>query len=441
MPSRRGFTLVELMVSLALLGLVMTIVFSLFSTTSDGLKEADSLVDTLDRARFAMSRISSEVKSAGSFSTPDSQNDKWVIQNGANDLCVFGVAGYQGWQNSTTQLTDAGLEDAHDGDGDASTADVSYDGLIVMGALDFSQTFEVSNFVFGSVTTALIPDHAGGVGTLLANNLFYTEATAPSAAQAAQKTALVAGLQNRLIRVADRDGNLQFREISLAAEATNGITLTLKPALQVREGGRLKGLQRQTLGAQDIGYEASLVDAYWYHVVPDPRDPTNFRLVRDRLDAAAIAAELCTPASATPADNTVGPRVVITDRVVDFQVWFDCAGGNGSVQNATWVTQWASPDGNGNNGDAAGDGCMNVSSPNFGAARMAHIRLSVRTRDERKDAPDAPDALFMDETGAFSPTVALRYFNVYPDAPGAARVVTVQSDVELSTFAMRNISF
>src|SRR6056297_834617 len=70
-----GFTLVELMISVALLGMVMTVIFSLFSTTSDSLREADSLAHTLERAHFSVEQISADIRSAGAFASPDSVND------------------------------------------------------------------------------------------------------------------------------------------------------------------------------------------------------------------------------------------------------------------------------------------------------------------------------------------------------------------------------
>jgi len=436
-----GFTLVELMVSLVILGLIMTVIFSLFSTTSDGLKEADSLVDTMDRARFAIERVSADMKSAAAFSSPDSKKDPWVIQNTTGQLCVQGVAGYQNWQNSVAILNTK-KQTAHNGG--ATAEGVSYDGFIVMGAREFPQTFEVSNFVHTTPVTATIRGHSRGVVKLLANNPFYMETTPPAGISDPLKTHFVASLPGRLLRVADRDGNLQFTGIQTATlgavsagDSTESINLTLLPTLQVRQSAEngsayQKGLDPATLGDDDIGYGAALIDAYWYHVERSPLDPQNFRLVRERLDAAAIATALCAPNNVDPASHLANPseKVVITDRVADFQVWFDCADAQGNLSGATWLNEWGSPDGGGS--------CMDLSAPNFGAARMAHIRLSLHTRDERTDVPDEMEALFaLDAAG--DPNGALRYFNIYPDAPGAARVVTVQADIALNTFSMRNI--
>ncbi|AWV90793.1 PilW family protein [Bradymonas sediminis] len=437
---RAGFTLVELMVSLVILGMIMTVIFSLFSTTSDGLKEADSLVNTMDSARFAVERVGSDLKSAGAFASPDSKNDPWVIQGTSNQLCVQGIAGYKDWQNSTAILSTA-KNNAHNSSGRVG---VSFDGFIVMGAVDFPQTFEVADIVPGPPSRATIPGHIRGVTKLLSNNPFYLDTALPAGINADVQTHFADGLPNRLLRIADRDGNLQFTGISAATAVTGGpsteanpVELELSPNLHVRQSkedgsANQKGLDPPTLGDEDIGYGAALVDAYWYHVEPSPLDPDNYRLVRDRLDATKIATALCAPANTNPADALPDSRdqVVIADRVADFQVWFDCADPSGNLSGVDWISEWASP--------SEGGSCMDVASPSFGEARMAHIRLSLHTRDERKDIPDALAALYNNDASGANPG-ALRYFNIYPDAPGAARVVTVQSDIALTTFAMRNL--
>lgn len=453
-----GFTLVELMVSLTLLGLIMTVIFSLFSTTSDGLREADSLVGTLDGARFAMTRLSSDMKSAGAFATPDATRDRWVIGKVANrDMCVSGVASYVGWQNSTVLLEQVSKEDVNlvtlNSGGQTQTAGVSFDGFILMGALSYPMTFEITNMALppAGSSAGTISANGRGLVKLLANDPFNVHTFALTTPMTNMKSAFAARLPSQLIRIADQDGNLQFGGISNPTDDAGGYRITITPALQVREGGSPRGLARQTLGSEDVGYDAALIDAFWYHVDVDPNDPTNFRLVRDRVDAREVARRLCTNGdlrlsadgrslqgvdTADPDElSTIGAadRAIITDRVVDFQVWFDCADANGNVSNTDWVSKWASP---GGVSDAAND-CMNPNNPNFGAARMAHMRLSVRTADERADAPTGG---FLDESGVFDDEMTIRYFRLNPSTTGAARVVTVQADVDLTTFGMHNIT-
>ncbi len=498
--SRRGFTLVELMVAIALLGLVMTVIFALFGTTSDSLVEADSLANTLERARFGIERISGDLRTAGAFASPDSLTDPNVQPKNVDansKLLVAGVASYSGWQNDRTPMS-ADVQKAHTptkavknqaapGNGiiTGGTPFVSFDGFIVMGALDYPQSFEIANLKFGTgtgrLTGAWIPATPRSLNKLLVNDPFYTAINVPGSV----KTDFAAGtgadevvaqdMQNRVLRVMDRQGKLQFSGISGAdvpnfekgsgALSIGGINFDLTQPMAVRnsagDGQIPYGIDRSSSGDQDIRYDAALVDAYWYHVEADPENPVNYRLVRERLNAGKLAEALMAnggKGSATIAvDASTGElkgsngslsalthadgggtdreKIVLVDRVVDFQVWFDCADASGNVQNTDWQARWANPLGV---SDTAHD-CMDPTNPDFGRARMAHVRLSVRTEHERKDAPDDPNGLFMNEAGEVDAAKPLRYFNMNPDAPGAARVVTVQTDIELTNFSMHNL--
>jgi prepilin-type N-terminal cleavage/methylation domain-containing protein len=492
-----GFTLVELMISIAILGLMMTVIFALFSTTSDSLREADSLAHALERARFSAEQVSSDLRNAGAFASPDSINDPRIKpdQIGSNSLIrVTGVASYNGWQNDDTlfssdirtahtpidtyqNTTAAGTEEGVVSTGGTA---ISFDGFILFGAIDFPQTFEIANIAFdgaGEAKGAWIPATESSMYKLLVNDPFYTETGLPNGLNLdvisglGHDELIVENLQNRMVRVMDRNGMVQISGVSadsapvykLDDDATDGVVpgptqtgiyfeLRSNWAVQSSAGqGQVEnGLERSTSGDEDIRYNAALIDAYWYHVEQDPQDPVNYRLVRERLDAHATAVALRSGANninksdltgALAARDAAGAaardKVVITDRVVDFQVWFDCADSTGNVAEVPWQMKWPNPAGVSND---TVDCMAPAEATLFGQARMAHVRLSLRTMHERKNAPDDPDALFMNKDGNVDALMPLRYFNMNPDAEGSARVVTVQSDVELTNFAMRNIT-
>lgn len=491
----RGFTLVELMIAVALLGMIMTVIFGLFASTSDSLYEADSLSDTINRARFGVERVSGDLRSAGAFASPDSENDPWVQPKaiGPNNLLrVYGVASYGDWQNDDTILSSE-LQSAHAIPSDiveteaagtsaptqsGSDSAISFDGFIVMGAIDYPQSFEIAELHFngeGDADGGWIPGTERSLFKLLANDPFYTRVGLPHGTTVSTDSdkgddeIITHDMQNRLLRVMDRNGYVQMSGIDFSTlpdyvensgPGGGGIEFRLRTPMAVQEseasGAVEFGLERDTADDEDIGYDAAMIDAFWYHVEVDPEDPVNFRLVRERLDAHALADALNSPQNidremltdklAAKAHSTGGEtareKVVITDRVVDFQVWFDCADANGNLVDSPWQLTWANPAGD------SGGGCMDPTSPEFGRARIGHVRLSVRTASERQDAPDSfdpdsseydSDAFFMDENGKPNATVPLRYFDMYPDAKGSARVVTVQTDVELANFAARNL--
>lgn len=204
--------------------------------------------------------------------------------------------------------------------------------------------------------------------------------------------------------------------------------------------------------ARDYAYDSALIDAYWYHVRRDPQDPANMQLVRERLCAPKLARDIAT-GTWDPADARIGGSVcsgdsqttreivVLTDYVVDFQIWFDCGDGtNGLVENVNWSNDWSPPDNVGT--------CMDDSDPKWGLARVGHLRVSLRTARERKNLrhiqfedrtgalcdPDAPAAC----AGVTGEGLNLRTFDAYPTVEGAAQVVTLQSDFVLPNFVNRN---
>ena len=78
---RRGFTLVELMVTIVVFSVFLAAVYQLFNTTSEAMYEVNSLAETTDRARFAMETISRDIDAAGAFASPDLDMDPWRNQD------------------------------------------------------------------------------------------------------------------------------------------------------------------------------------------------------------------------------------------------------------------------------------------------------------------------------------------------------------------------
>lgn len=468
----RGFTIVELMVAVVLLGLISGVIWSLFNSTSSAMQEADSLADTLDRTRFALEQVSSDVRSAGAYATPDSENDPWTLPRPANRR-VVGLASYSGWQDQ--RPFDSDVAAAHT-DGSGTTL-IGFDGFIVIGALDYSTTFELRDMQFtggtgggvqgyaigaripmGAVDTSLGRFAERGLKKLIINDPFYTETGIFDAAPGDFNKShdMVAPIYEdfsaRLVRVMDRQGYTQFAAVSGDDPTWNdGIDFDfVQPGLQTKIAGRPFGLQPPSAEDQDVGYEAALVDAYWYHVEEDPEREGNYQLVRDRLDADAIT-QLLVPGGAgwgnidkatllgngpmpeTTSSSTQRQRTVVADRVVDFQFWVDCETSGGTISNISWQNEWLTPSG----GTNAEHNCLDPNNPEPGSARVAHIRLSVRTEHERTELGHQG---FLNAEGNYDPAQPMQTFDLDPTAPGATRVVTVQSDVELTNFAYKNIT-
>lgn len=421
-----GFTLVELMVALVIVSLLTTIIYGLFIRTSDALTEVDSLADTMNKARFAIEHVRNDLQAAGAQATPNSDIDPWIRPRVAGQQ-VMGIFPYSGWQD---QRDDTVL----DGDVLAANPNVSFDGLVVMGAYDYPQSFLIAELGGTGVT---IPADGRGLYRMIVNNPFFVDAGTTDIGT--RRKAVAKNMQYRLLKVNDRDGYGQFIQISNdPPETGTKFELTISAgALATRAAGDLYGIEATAEG--DERYEAALIDAYWYHVTEVPGDPGNFQLVRERIDAGAL---LTTTARPAPRPASIGQAVVITDRVVDFQVWFDCVNdaghfgaADGGVYNAiTWPTTWETPDGS----EVAHD-CVDPDDPSVQRARVGHIRLSLRTQNERANRPH----LRLDGTDAsrgLGEDGMVQTFDVAPQTPGAARVVTVQTSVEMTNFALRDLA-
>lgn len=445
----RGFTLIELMIAIAVVGVISVVIYQLFDTTSQNFREVTELAHLNSRVRFATESLRNQLQAAGSQATPDSDLDDWVAPEPLGGVRIAGLIPYPGWQNDTTQLP-LPIADAN--------PKVSFDGIVVMGAYDFPLSFELSGLEGASPRDGHIHPNTRGIMKLLGQDLFMNGMTATAPAMdAATRDTLAVGATGtnwtaRLLRLTDRQGFMQFvHPLSLDttgedyfAVSLPGDSTTLGPMFKGGPGAGVFGLD--SLPEGDVGYDAGLIDAYWFHVVPDSANPNVMSLVRDRLCAAEVAARGLNggfvPATAL-ADACPGgerERTVIASYVADFQVWFDCADADGKVEAATWHYQWE------RNDHVAGD-CMDAAAPDPGRVRAGHIRLALHTKTERtdqrhiqfEDAAGAvcnPDDYTCDDLRVDA--AVLRTYDFFPRSEGAAQVVVMQTDFEIVNFVNRN---
>jgi prepilin-type N-terminal cleavage/methylation domain-containing protein len=449
----QGFTLIELMVVMALVGVLVASIYQFFARTSEAMYEADSLADTTDRARFALEVVARDFQSAASFGTPDSgalggganPPDVWInrTQTSAQNYRIRGLIQIPGNQ-------DRRLVAQYAPGADTNNPGATVDEAILVGAYDFPFTFEVSDVRLGGSGSVRLDDTPRGYQRFGRLDPFDLSNTA------AVSGARDASLRNhaRILRVMDRNGYLQFSLVGAMqnpptpSARPGGFTqeLTLSgPALMTRKGNDLWGLE--PAGSPDDGYDAALLDVIRYRVCRDPLDGTNLKLVRERLlPQPFIAAtnimvglppERC--GVAEPGVTVPNSQIPLVERVVDFQVWYDCVPETGNIQ-IPWETRWmmdASVDA------TAGHSCvLTTGAEQPGRARMAHIRLSVRTEDERRDVPHYG---FVDLTTgaqvldpATNPNVgSMQTYDIDNDPATSTRVMTFQVDVELPNFGMR----
>ena len=456
----RGFTLVEVLVAVAITSLLSIAIYSLFDTTSNALYQADSMADGLDSSRFALERVQADIRNAGAFATPDSAKDPWVKPT-PSDRRVAGLVPYgggDGWQDYGSQVISSDIWKANQksiSGGTSTQLSPNFDGIVVIGAYDFPVTFEIA-----SVTNAkgLVFANTRGLYKLRRNDLFNVSSN-PGYLDFSKDQSVKPMVTNdgsRILRIMDRSGYLQFIGIDGAkrqqdaSQVTNNflrLNFDGDQDLHFREGNERYGLDPQTQESEDMAYDAAMLDVFWYHVQQDPTDATNFQLVRERLDGPEVTKSLSDGFSnfdPGAADNQFdaatdsydkgdsGEYVVVANRVADFQVWFDCAAasGDGSLTGADWNTGWNPPDGAGTCMDPGASASFNP-----GRARIAHIRLSIRTENESPDVEHNP----FPTLGKSGNNYTMETFDINPDFQGATRVYTTQVDFEIPNYAVRNI--
>lgn len=460
----RGFTIVELMITIVISSVLIAAIYQLFAKTSEAMYEVDSLSEVTNRGRFAVEKLTQDIETSGAYASASLDVDPWRNQPhmDAGQYTARGLMIRPGLHQDVrfdVQTT------SNRGNGLLTSSDE----LIVLGALDYPFGFEVSDLQpsFPSqVTSMLVPADSRGLGRLFTRDPFDVvpiDLTAGS--NAAQVNRLIGPTGNvmskRVLRIRDRNGFVQMAPLlDSVAPGVNGLQLNLDsnsdvPALagfMYRRGGLREGLEPSTNNEDDTGYEVSLIDAYRYRLCQDPTDATNLKLVRERIDAGlllnlalptapspALCGEMDTALQAgVPNNDASFYQVTLADNVVDFQVWVDCADLNGvELENNEWNTNWIPP-----TPADTGHTCLSQSEGRSAAlARVLHVRFSVRTENERKDLENFGFYTIDGASTTTSPTLAggtLQTFDIDGEQSTAARLKTFQTDIQLKNFSVLN---
>jgi prepilin-type N-terminal cleavage/methylation domain-containing protein len=447
----RGFTLVELMVAIVVAGIVVVSAYALFSNSSRAMYEVDDLSKLGDQARFAAELIARDVRSAGSLSTPNSFTDKFVnpSSNGTENPLDD--------DNFVRAIYMPDLQDDTLGP-QVSNSGTSNDEIILLGAYDYPFTFEISDLVEqngNEVAQARVRPGPRGTWKFSRRDPFDVRAQAlTDPLTTGQLDGLVRPTRTRLMRALDRNGYMMFATIEPDGVSYVNEELVFDfsddQRFFFRQGNEQNGFE--PAATEDEGYEAALLDAFRYRVCASIEDPDNLQLVRERLDPAVVIAEigsLSRPSVCGELDPANGllEQVVVADRVVDFQVWFDCTEvGQNLIEELPVTPDWITPDAVGTD---ANHNCMrsqNLTAATYNdadRARVAHIRLSMRTATERQNLANYrfitdgnPMGTTTNETNA-AIIGGLQTFDVDGDPSSASRVVTVQLDLDMPNITNR----
>jgi prepilin-type N-terminal cleavage/methylation domain-containing protein len=385
---RRGFTLVELLISMVLVAIVMLAAMGLASAVSNVFYVQDQTVDAQGSLRFASDFLAGDLQRAGFLATPNARRDPLI--------CPKPSAGIGADNLVALRVLDGGSPPGEiyspPGEG-TDNPNIRPDALWLMGSFDSSTSFPALR-VNGDGTIELDPARLSGLLGASPEEQFN-------------------GLfrRGRLLRVSSASGPAQLVPIGSAAWNGGNATVT-GIGLTTRDNGVGCGIE----GVNGEGYEVAVVNIIRYDVRRDPVDEAKSNLVRAEIDANT-GAVLRTPEGGDAA-------VPVLEYVTDFQVWVD-------ADSPTATTPSFTPDGTWGDHNGNVPLATLTSGDLWHKARVAEVLLSARTVREDRNLRHLPRQ---------SETDPLLTFNINGEAKGSARVLTMNTRVELTNIAFRRLN-
>lgn len=400
-----GFTMVELLVAIAISSFLVITIFFVMTSSSRNFRVQTDIAQTSDRLNYAMDTIKNDLRRTSFMTVPNAYLPQtqypWYKQ----------VCSPPSWMPRP--------------DGRMATAHAVWvrDGSGGGGVMDYYEPEADHQVLVGST-----PDQLLLLGAFRANEPFRptrmqsgaTTITVPNGQYTDQQMRYI--FDDAFISVSTPAGGLQFLAVqSVSASLTlPETTLNLRQPLAPDPTGT--GLEACNFTGFGGGtFEVVPLHFVRYSIVTDPDDPESTVLVREELDQNA--SDL----------NTITRHIVARD-IVDLQVWFDGveAGGlaNEVVVDGANSGDWTDDSGAVSNGLLAGN--ANAEPENV---RFAYVQLSGRldTALTRANPNGSGDALReyielvdCDDSGVCNP------------ASEWTRVITMRSEVELPNVTLAN---
>jgi type II secretory pathway pseudopilin PulG len=394
--SRRGLTVVELLVAVAIASLVLTGLFVITNTTSRTFRVQNDMSTAMDRMNFAMDLVKMDLRRAAYLGVPNSNVGLYPnftrVCPSAN-IAAIAPAGLHGLRALNGAASyQPGTEAVYDGG--------APDTFLLLGAYRSTRRYPVNLLQDG---TASVRIFSMGQPTALLQDEFT----------------------GSVLAVTSNLGGMRF----LRAE-TGANVVTATPGLGDRVDVDLTDALSDPGGEDDICRFAGLARdnlevAPLHFVRYDVRNDTNERtsvLVREELDHA----------------GTVIRSFVVARNIVDFQVWFDAT-------TSTFGTQPVLS----NDGEAAGSSVFDDDGTapwfwinGFGSAQPERVRygyIQISTRLE------TPIPSLTDEGTGTGVRNSVAIFEPTADGSGwvatgdRTRVMTIRSEVELDNFTLADL--
>lgn len=263
-----GMVMVELMVALAVAGILMVGIYQIYSVSSGTYRTQDEVINAMNQARFGFEQLRRDISAAGFQATPDSTADTGVCPKPANPVrsVIFERAG---------DVANFGFN-----------VNIQPNGVILFGAFWSPEVFRTDSVV-------------GNVVTL---QTAVTGAPYPQTA-AEFDTIFVPGRYLRLVNAEQNEG---YYRIQSASFATGQIQLANPVA--VASAPSFCGVQ-----GFGVGLDATVAGFIRYRMIADPEDATGSKIDLVRQEMSTVD-----PTLQTVMPNTT---VRIAENVVDLQFY------------------------------------------------------------------------------------------------------------------------
>jgi len=388
----RGLTIVELLVAVALSGLVLASIFAVLTTTSRNFRVQTDLSQSMDGLNFAMETIKNDLRRASFMTVPNT-----AIGIYPNYTAVCG----------NPPFAPNGLQALVVSDGGAAWVPDAADRI-----------FE------------RVPDSVLMLGNYRSAERFTTYLATPGtfSARAAARGRTLADLQHAfggaIVALQARTGGTQFMRVqsgpgavTMDAGVLDRFIVNFQDQIQSTPGPetdicRFSGL---------VGDNLDLIPLHYirYNVVLDESEGTTL-LIREELDSA----------------GTTMQSYVVARNVVDFQIWFD------ETISPIGTPPQLARDGEAGRVWTDDQGSMPMNAIDGSAlarpeqARYAYIQISVRLNTQLPGLPLVPTA-----SVPLRDTVELQEFESgsWNRTGVATRVLTMRGEVELLNFTLSDL--
>ncbi len=403
---RRGFTLVELLVSIVLVAIVAIATFSFMGSISTVFSVQQQVTDATSNLRFSMDIVGNDVKRAGYLGTANMARE---VGNVTDDdgICPNPTGlGMQRISAVRIENDDSGAYVYSDND----NSNIEPDALTVVGAFSHNEALPIATVV--NTTLKLDPIQLqrilGGTDTattqVLFKNLFR---------------------ENRLLRVWKSGAPAQLAHVGSAKWDNGGLPEVVALGL-VTSGNAQCGIE----GVASHGYKVAVLEIIRYHVAQDPNDERKMDLMRTELDP--------TDGNVLQIDGQFNNEVPVAEYVVDFQVWAD--GDIRSDVNPDVLPVMA-PDKIGDDQGGLKFSYLEGGLPSqdrWHRVRTLHIEMAVRTPHEDSRWLHRKRERRAGDNGGiiYGPILSV---NLDDQEIGSARVVSMTTTVEVSNLTFRNL--